>query len=165
MKNSCIIPGILIAFALVSCKDRTARNVRVEKKYQANDSYLQHRVSSDEVIDTYNLVCDNEGYELAGQKFRNPLPATADQLNKGKRIYEGHCAHCHGTAGNADAPMILKNKFPPPPPYRIRFKTINEGKMFASVSCGKNFMPSFRNELNPDERWQVVMYIKTLVKP
>jgi hypothetical protein len=155
-----ILAFIIILFT--GCRDRTAKNTPFEKKYEANDSFLGSTIAMDQEVDTVSYPCNNEGYEKASLNLSNPLPSTLDNLSKGKLIFTGHCAHCHGKTGKADAPMIVKDKFPPPPPYRVRLKTIDDGKMFQSLTCGKNLMPSFKNELTVNERWKVIFYIKTL---
>jgi len=104
----------------------------------------------------------NNGYEEAGKNLKNPLSLTIENLDKGKEIYMSYCQHCHGKEGKSDAPMILKNKFPPPPNYEIRIKTITEGKMFHSITWGKNLMPSFKNDLTTTQKWQVVLWVKKL---
>jgi hypothetical protein len=64
--------------------------------------------------------------------------------------------------GNSDAVMIKKDKFPPPPLFSIRLPLINEGKMFHSITYGKNQMPGNLNDLNSDQKWQLVVFLETL---
>jgi cytochrome c len=154
-----------ILIGLVSgCNDHTTRTMKVEKNFVPDQKYLSHSVGIQESLNKYPYPKTNEGYELAGMELKNPIPATKNNLNRGKQIFEGHCAHCHGLTGNADAPMVLKGKYPPPPPFRIRLLTINEGKMFHSITLGKNFMPAHAEELNVEERWQVITFISKTFK-
>lgn len=153
---------LIILYVIVlaaGCNDNTTRNVKVSKNFVPDQKYLSYSISNQDEQYNYPYPKTNEGYELAGTELKNPLSSTKNNIKRGKQIFEGHCAHCHGLTGNADVPMILKNKYPPPPPFRIRLLTINEGKMFHSITIGKNFMPAHAQELNPDERWQVITYI------
>ena len=151
---------LLINIFLISgCNDNTTRNTKAEKCFEPDQKYLTNSVSVEEVTYKYPYPKTNEGYELAGAELKNPIPATKNNLDHGKQIFDGHCAHCHGLTGNADAPMVLKGKYPPPPPFRIRLLTINEGKMFHSITLGKNYMPAHADDLSVEERWQVISYI------
>ena len=151
---------LLINIFLISgCNDNTTRNTKVEKSFEPDQKYLSNSVSVEEVTYKYPYPKTNEGYELAGAELKNPIPSTKNNLDHGKQIFDGHCAHCHGLTGNADAPMVLKGKYPPPPPFRIRLLSINEGKMFHSITLGKNYMPAHADDLSVEERWQVISYI------
>jgi hypothetical protein len=151
-----ILASILV---LCGCNDNTTRNVKVDKTFEPNQQYLSNSISVEEEKFRYPYTKTNEGYELAGIELKNPLPYTKNNLDHGKQLFEGHCAHCHGLNGNVDAPMVLKGKYPPPPPFRIRLLTINEGKMFHSITLGKNYMPAHADDLSAEERWQVISYI------
>lgn len=155
---------IFIFIILISCQDKTTKNLRFIKNYRTDDSLLKATIPYKTTTEVYPYPCNNAGYEKAGLELKNPVSPTPDNLTRGKELFTGHCAHCHGLTGKSDAPMVLKNKFPPPPPYSVRLKTINDGKMFHSITCGKNLMPANKNELSSENRWQVIMYIKTLIK-
>jgi cytochrome c len=155
---------IFIIIMMSGCNDNTSRNLKVDKSFEPDQKYLSNSISNQEVRYTYLYKKNNEGYEIAGIELKNPLPATKNNLDHGKQIFEGHCAHCHGLTGNADAPMVIKGKYPPPPPFRIRLLTINEGKMFHSITLGKNYMPAHADELSVEERWQVITYITKTFK-
>jgi mono/diheme cytochrome c family protein len=160
MRINKYIPNLLLLLLLAAgCNDNTTRNTSVKKTFVPDQKYLSNSVSVNDEKYRYPYPKTNEGYEQAGTELKNPLPATKNNLDKGRQIFEGHCAHCHGLTGNADAPMILKGKYPPPPPFYIRLMTINEGKMFHSITLGRNFMPAHADDLNTEERWQVISYI------
>ena len=134
---------------------------KIYKTAEADSNFLKSVATDGEY---YPYSKSNEGYEQAGIALKNPLLFTIENLERGKSIYVANCQHCHGAKGKSDAPMILKNKFPPPPNYTKRIKTITEGKMFHSIFYGKNLMPSFRNDLTASEKWQVIFYVQKLAK-
>jgi len=105
-----------------------------------------------------------EGYEAAGKDLKNPLPKSEENLAEGKYLYENYCMHCHGEQGMADGKIIQNGKFPPPPSYSGPLKDLVEGKMFHSITYGKNLMGSHASQLNQTERWKVIMYVQTLQK-
>jgi mono/diheme cytochrome c family protein len=105
-----------------------------------------------------------EGYEAAGRELKNPLERSAANLAEGKRLFEIFCVNCHGAEGKGDGSIVQNGKFPPPPSYSGQLKDLSEGKMFHSVTYGKNLMGSHASQVNQSERWKIIMYIQTLQK-
>ncbi len=103
----------------------------------------------------------NEGYEAAGKELHSPIAKNDSTMAEGKRLYEIYCWHCHGLEGNADGPVAQWVK---PPKYSVVLPTITEGKMFFSVTYGKNLMGSHASQLSPTQRWLIINYIQTLAK-
>lgn len=106
----------------------------------------------------------NEGYEAAGKELKNPLEKSEANLTEGKRLFEIFCIHCHGAEGKGDGSIIQNGKFPPPPKYNDQLKDLPEGKMFWTVTYGKNLMGSHASQLSQEERWKIIMYVQTLQK-
>ncbi|MCS7074657.1 MAG: cytochrome c [Bacteroidia bacterium] len=106
-----------------------------------------------------------EGYEKAGAELKNPLPFTPENLEEGKRLYTLYCVHCHGEAGDGQGSIPAAGKFPPPPAYNGPLKNLPEGKMYHTITYGKNLMGSHASQLSPEERWKVIFYVKTLQNP
>lgn len=105
-----------------------------------------------------------EGYEAAGRELKNPLPPTLENLEEGKRLFTHFCVHCHGEKGDGQGTIVQAGKFPPPPAYNGPLKDLPEGKMFHSITYGKNLMGSHASQLTPTQRWQIIHYIKLLQK-
>ncbi len=106
----------------------------------------------------------NEGYEAAGAKLSNPLPKNDVTLLKGKRLYTVYCAVCHGEEGAGDGAIVQRGVYPPVPAYSDRLPTLNEGKMFHSITWGRNLMGGYASQMSAEERWAVVYYIQRLGK-
>ncbi len=111
----------------------------------------------------YPFPNTNEGYEEAGKKLKNPLPNTPENLAEGQRLYTLYCIHCHGEKGDGQGSIVQDGKFPPPPSYYgPQIKDLPEGKMFHSITYGKNLMGSHAAQLSPEERWKVILYVQAL---
>lgn len=111
----------------------------------------------------YPFPNTNEGYEEAGKKLKNPLPATPENIAEGKKLYEYYCIHCHGEKGNGRGTIVEAGKFPQVPSYYgPQLKDLPEGKMFHSITYGKNLMGSHASQLSPEERWKVILYVQEL---
>lgn len=103
-----------------------------------------------------------EDYERAGEELKNPLKLDDQILAEGKILYTVNCAVCHGATGAGDGSVVQSGAYPPVPSYQDRLPTITEGKMFHSITYGRNLMGSYSSQLTPEERWKVIYYIQKL---
>jgi mono/diheme cytochrome c family protein len=95
----------------------------------------------------------------AGAELSNPFHATAPVLANGKALFEIYCLVCHGEQGKGDGP--ISSKIPPPPSYKSdRLLQFPPGRIFHVITMGANKMPSYAAQLAPEERWQVITYIR-----
>lgn len=110
----------------------------------------------------------NEGYEAAGASLKNPLEPSAANHDEGKRLFNIYCIHCHGEKGDGQGTLSLSTKggekFPVPSYYDAAHKDLAEGKMFFSITYGKNLMGSHASQISPEERWKIIMHIQDLQK-
>ncbi|MBM3267528.1 MAG: cytochrome c [Candidatus Sericytochromatia bacterium] len=94
----------------------------------------------------------------------NPYPATAFNLDLGKRKYEAQCGPCHGNTGTGDGKVGAIWLLPPPALDNARFKAMSDGQMYLRIVKGGaangTIMPSYAKKLTEEERWAVVNYIK-----
>ena len=141
--------------------------------YAGNSNYadsMEARLPADGSIPRgylpYGIPNSNEGYEMAGELRKNPLNNDEEILAEGKVIYTKYCGHCHGKEGMGDGPTVTAGGHPPPPAYNsAALKTLPEGKMFHTITYGKNLMGSHSSQLNVEERWKVIRYVQTLQNP
>jgi len=112
----------------------------------------------------YRFPDTKEGYLKAADSLTNPLMPSSYNIRKGKDLYMLYCKHCHGINGNSKAPMIDQRKYPPPPNFRSRLPLLRDGQIFHSLHFGKNLMPGNEKELNDEEKWQLVFFIKTFAE-
>ncbi len=105
-----------------------------------------------------------DGYEAAGEQLSNPIARTPEVVAEGKVIFTKMCMHCHGKEGKGAGQLIETGKFPPPPSFSGPLKDLVEGKMFHSITYGKNLMGAHASQLTKEERWKVIHYIQDLQK-
>lgn len=107
-----------------------------------------------------------EGYEQAGLNLHNPLAASnKEQWEKdGEVLYGKFCVHCHGATGAGDGKVGAKLPGPPPA-YNGALKNLPEGKIFHSITYGKNSMGSHSGQLTQEERWKLVYFVQKLQGP
>lgn len=93
---------------------------------------------------------------------KNPVPADAASIGRGKLVYTAECFTCHGASGKGDGPQagqLEKN-----PGNLTKLQGQSSGALFWKVSEGKKPMPTFTTKLSEQQRWDVVNYIQTLGK-
>jgi hypothetical protein len=112
-----------------------------------------------------------EGYQAASAGLTNPLPVTLPTLEEGKTLYLNMCSHCHGLEGKGDGSIVVQGKFPAPPSYSTgnssrggSMKDLTDGKIFHTITHGVNLMGAHKYQLNPTQRWKIVMYVHELQK-
>ncbi|MBE7516645.1 MAG: cytochrome c [Chloracidobacterium sp.] len=101
----------------------------------------------------------------AGKELVNPFQPTPENIARGKYIYTNTCAVCHGTTGVGDGPIAAK--YMPPTSYKAPASiALPDGAMFHIITYGRNNgnMPPHAAQVLPDDRWKVILYIRTLQK-
>jgi len=86
---------------------------------------------------------------------QNPLEADPDAVAAGRKLFEGHCAECHGDAaeGSKKAPSLRADQVQQATP----------GALFWILTNGvvRRGMPVW-SKLPEPQRWQIVSYLKSL---
>jgi len=113
----------------------------------------------------YTIPNTTEGYELAGEVLKSPYPQSEEIITEGTKIYSNFCVQCHGAKGKGDGAVVTKGNHPPPPAYDGTLKDLPEGKMFHTLTYGKNLMGSHASQLSKSDRWKVIAFVKTLQNP
>src|SRR5205807_9001304 len=90
-----------------------------------------------------------------------PVPATPENLAHGKDLYATQCAPCHSATGTGDGSVVhlLKTK---PPDLAAHGKALPDGAIYAAIRGGTGAMPALADAMSPVERWQVVLFVRSL---
>ena len=85
-------------------------------------------------------------------------------LKEGGRLFNIYCAICHGTALDGQGPLFASGKFASMPANFKDGKYLHMpmGQMYAAIKYGKNMMGSYAGQLNIEQRWLVIGYIKQM---
>lgn len=86
----------------------------------------------------------------------------SDAIKEGKELYIQHCKSCHGTKGQGDGSKSDKLDITPGDFTSAASAKVSEGEMYWKTTQGRKPMPSFKDKLTDNERWSVVLYVKTL---
>lgn len=99
------------------------------------------------------------------KQLKNPLQATAPALKSAREVYADKCAHCHGDTGKGDGRDA--SRYDPAPMDFTDAKRMSEaadGELFYKISEGKKPMPVFKNKLSEDQRWELVLLIRSFAE-
>lgn len=106
----------------------------------------------------YAYKDDPEG---AARELQNPLPRTEAVLLGGQKTFNIYCATCHGPKGLGDGSVVPP--FPRPPSLQSdKVRTWSDGRIFHVITVGQNLMPSYASQLDPQQRWAVIQYMRAL---
>ncbi|MGH7814575.1 MAG: c-type cytochrome [Candidatus Binataceae bacterium] len=96
--------------------------------------------------------------------LHNPLAATPGNLAAGKQEFTTFCAPCHGPKANGKGPVARSGilDFPPSDLVAGASKDLPDGYIYGVIRNGLLAMPSYAEELPMRQRWQVVMYVRSL---
>jgi mono/diheme cytochrome c family protein len=99
------------------------------------------------------------------KNMKNPVASNATSIADGKALWSTHCKSCHGTKGLGDGSKAAQLKTEPGDFSKAFVQGQTDGELFYKLSEGRDDMPNFKKKLpEADERWSLVVFIKTLKK-
>jgi len=111
-----------------------------------------------------NLMLIGRSYWFAD----NPLPVTAENLLRGRQVFEERCIGCHGSQGNGNGPAAFYLN-----PSPAAFDVADDQAHGSDTSPGAYYwrilrgvpgtgMENFGTRLSVDDIWKVVLFLKTI---
>ena len=115
------------------------------------------------MFQTQRLMPGKAVFSMAAAR-KNPVAATPESVKKGHELFAIYCTPCHGPSGKGGG--LVAAKFVPPPDLTSADlqKVRTDGYWQSYLSAGGAVMPSYAEALSPEERWDVVNYLRTLAK-
>lgn len=98
----------------------------------------------------------------------NPLKATGENLHRGGQLFRNYCMPCHGAQGRGDGPLAQQwSRLPKDLSHPERQARLTDGEIFWKISAGHRqgadeIMPATQYKLNAEDRWRVVLYVRSL---
>lgn len=96
------------------------------------------------------------------------VQATEETMRVGRAQFGIYCAPCHGLAGDGDgmvhqrASSLGQGWVPPSNLHQDYLRVQPVGELFNSITNGIRNMPAYGSQIEPDERWAIVMYVRAL---
>ncbi len=91
----------------------------------------------------------------------NPIPANTLSIMTGQGLYQQVCSGCHGAQGLGDGPNAPAM---PVQPANLRTHIVlhSDTDMYRIITQGVGAMPAVGAALTPDQRWNLINYLRTL---
>lgn len=98
----------------------------------------------------------------AAKQAKNPMQPSAAILASARTLYLDKCANCHGDTGKGDGPEAA-SYYPHPASLAdaSRMEGKSDGELFYRITHGRRPMPAFKKRLSDEQRWQLVLFIRT----
>ncbi len=165
--------------SLVSCDSGSIRRTpghiyapdmtysRAYDAYTSNPNFADSQTSRLPVAGTVargHMLPDHlkEGDTTAYKTFTTSVRFNEDELKEGHRLFNIYCAICHGSNLDGQGPLFASGKFASMP---ANFKDgkylhMSVGQMYAAAKYGKNMMGSYAAQLDAQQRWMIIAFIK-----
>ena len=108
----------------------------------------------------------------AGEELQNPYDPDSDQeelrqlaagsVQRGTELYRVFCGCCHGMSGTGDGPIAQGRFAPIRSLIAEQSLQMPDGQMFHVLTYGQGSMAPFAAQLTPDQRWDVINYVRDL---
>jgi len=101
------------------------------------------------------------------RQLRNPIAASAENVQAGLEHFSDHCATCHANDGGGDT-VFGKGLYPKPPDIRkAETQNKSDGELYYTIENGVRLsgMPAFGEEDTADgdaDTWKLVVFIRHL---
>jgi mono/diheme cytochrome c family protein len=93
---------------------------------------------------------------------RIPVAVTPQLVELGRKRFDVFCAVCHGLLANGEGPVARNMSIRPPPNLLVLDRERPDGFIFAAITEGYGYMPSYAPWLGTEERWGIVAYLRAL---
>jgi len=98
------------------------------------------------------------------ESIRNPVAPSAQVLTDAKTLYTANCAPCHGEKGRGDGPAAAGLTPKPADHSSVAIQSESDGSLFWKLSEGRNPMPAYKSAFSEQQRWALILYIRSLAK-
>lgn len=99
----------------------------------------------------------------AGEELKSPLDTSNVRArDRGAFVFSNFCAVCHGAGGSGNGPVAQRGYPPPPSLLAEHALKMKDGQLFHVLTYGQNNMPSYASQLSREDRWNVILYVRTM---
>lgn len=96
---------------------------------------------------------------------KNPLPATAENIANGRKVFGYYCVACHGLDGQATGVPFAQTMSPPVPSLAsAEVQAYSDGQLKWIIDNGiyPSGMPASKGILGDEEVWSLIHYLRNL---
>ena len=114
----------------------------------------------------FRYTIDSLSRVKAGNELVNLFLPTDDVLARGKLIFTTFCSGCHGALGKGDGQLYSSGLYPLKPRDISAIPTakLKDGQIYHTITLGFGSMMPHGAQIRPDDRWNLVLYVRVLQK-
>ena len=98
------------------------------------------------------------------EAIKNPVTPSVPVLAEARTLYTANCSPCHGDKGRGDGPAASGLTPKPADHSSSIVQGESDGSLFWKLSVGRNPMPAYKAAFNDQQRWELILYIRSLAK-
>ena len=102
---------------------------------------------------------------VRGTHDNNPVPATPERVEEGKKIFGYYCVVCHGRDAQNTGVPFANNTSPPVPSLaspQVQSYTDGQLKWIIESGLAPSGMPASKGTLSDEDMWTIVVYLRHL---
>src|ERR1700757_1486878 len=160
--------GLLGILALAGCRQDMHDQPRF-KPLAKSDFYADLRSARPPVEGTVGRgQLHEDTYFYTGKVGENPgdympFPVTKEVLDRGRERFDIYCTPCHSRLGDGNGFVPSRGFARRPPSFHIvRLQKAPAGYFFDVMTNGFGIMPDYASQIPPQDRWNIVAYIRAL---
>jgi mono/diheme cytochrome c family protein len=96
----------------------------------------------------------------SARQVQNPIPSSDSAILAARPIYIDKCSSCHGRFGKGDGHDAALYD-PRPTNFTLPLTDATDGELFYKITQGHKPMPSYKKKLTEEQRWQLVLLIRS----
>jgi mono/diheme cytochrome c family protein len=115
--------------------------------------------------ETAALQWTKHNITVGGKNDKNPIKATAENIESGKQAFGFYCVVCHGRDGQNTGVPFAKSMSPPLPSLAsgdVQRYTDGQLKWIIENGISPSGMPASKGILSDDDIWTIVVYLRNL---
>lgn len=124
-----------------------------------------HMMMNMSMVRHHFVMMNGIGPQYASRQ--NPLPATEQTIESGRKLFEQNCARCHGMSGLGDGPA---GAYLVPPPANVaavgKMPMASDAYLYWTIAEGGaplgTAMPPFKGQLKEAEIWKIISYLRVM---
>jgi len=171
---------LVISLAFQSC-DRDKNNPgydyfpdmaysKAYETYAPNPNFRDSLTLQQPVAGTISREAENYPYIKSdadmkkAASLKDPFIPDAQNIERGKVVYANICLQCHGSDADGKGHLYVSGKYLFPPANLISPKIVQltDGEMYHVITVGYGIMEPHGIIVRPEDRWKVILYIRTL---
>jgi len=100
----------------------------------------------------------------ATDELVNPVKTSAESQMRGQALFNIFCVACHGETGTGNGLVGSAFELAPADLTSDYVKELTDGWIWGTITFGSYVMPRYGYDMNPQERWDVVNYIREVIQ-